>query len=190
VRLVKLVLGVFAVLIAGLGVFLLWAGGRIGGPDEAEYKAENARILESLPQFPGASFLWKIEHAQFNDEDRPFVGPPVGFGPPTGWTTTYLYELPQGTTWRRLASFYLAGLQPEWKFPQSHEGGAASYYRIERMILIRGAMQLDFGFEPSATLANDARPRDPYPLLSIQLDRDCPVTAEWWLDERCVELRG
>ena len=75
------------------------------GTDKDSYVRENERILEALPQIPGAERL-AVEHNPYYEERG---------GPPIGWTTNVVYEAAPEMTDREVMDFYLDSMGEDWQ---------------------------------------------------------------------------
>ena len=154
-----------AALVAAAATFGLWLTGRIGGPDKAEYTARNEQVLDSLPAFPGASLSRTSSREQRNRPDWPET-----FGPPTGWTTTRVYSVPERRSWAEIRSFYLGRMLPAWSLRSLSDND---------VVFVRRPIELWIGRGPEG--------------FAVQVDRDCGLACEGVRtpggDEIVVELR-
>ena len=68
---------------------------------------QNRDLLDSLPVFPGAEAVQDFPHASESDEN------PVS--PPDKWVILRTYRVPDGTTKKDVAAFYMERMPPEWE---------------------------------------------------------------------------
>ncbi len=68
---------------------------------------QNRELLDSLPVFPGAEAVQDFPHAYESDEN------PVS--PPDKWVIRRTYRVPDGTTKKDVAAFYMERMPPEWE---------------------------------------------------------------------------
>ena len=68
---------------------------------------QNRELLDSLPVFPGAEAVQDFPHARESDEN------PVS--PPDKWVILRTYRVPDGTTKKDVAAFYMERMPPEWE---------------------------------------------------------------------------
>jgi len=75
------------------------------GADKGSYVRENERILEALPEPPGAKHL-TTGHNPYYDEWG---------GPPIGWTTNVVYSAPPEMTDQQVIDFYVQNMGQDWQ---------------------------------------------------------------------------
>ncbi len=74
------------------------------GVDRGSYVQQNERILETLPEIPGAERL-RVDSSPYYLSES---------GPVDGYTTNVRYEAPLGMSARDVVDFYVQRLKEDW----------------------------------------------------------------------------
>jgi hypothetical protein len=105
-RIVILVLSA-AVLVAGASLFAYAGLGWGPDADRDSYVAKNIALLETVPNFPGATLV-DASSESYRLTEQPGARS-------AGYGTTRSYRLPPATPPIEVIRFYRRALQPEWK---------------------------------------------------------------------------
>ncbi len=77
------------------------------GADEGWYVRENERILEALPQVPGATRV-RVESSPYYEGDS-------AWSPVSGYTTNVVYQTPPEMTDEEVINFYVENMSEDWQ---------------------------------------------------------------------------
>ena len=89
----------------------------VGGPDRDSYVKANEALFQQLPKFPGARLREEVSAPYSAQED----------GPTVGYTTRFVYDLPQNADASAVTRFYRRRLRPKWQLVE--ELGPVNNYR-------------------------------------------------------------
>lgn len=76
------------------------------GADKGSYVRENKRIVDALPEVPGAARL-KVESSPYYEGDS-------AWSPVSGYTTTVIYQAPPEMTDQEVIDFYVENMSEDW----------------------------------------------------------------------------
>lgn len=107
------------------------------GADKGSYVGQNDRILEALPQPPGAQRL-TTGHNPYYDERG---------GPPIGWTTNVIYGALPEMTDQEVIDFYVQNMGLNWRaqveeVPIVEVGTGERKGRVLNVLFTRGTAQV------------------------------------------------